>query len=435
MISSSKIPDNERRVAWRLSQLLVLGAFFVLVSSFWNTEESEQTLEVNPPIASESSTTTAAADEVNEPDDVRSFTFAASGEILVHEFVANAAYFDRLYSGEYLYHWRFKYMFDFVQEVLGSADLAICHLETPLNGLRDGIRDFDPGHSYYPNFNVPHEIADAISYAGYDGCSVASNHSLDVGVEGVENTLENLDRVGVQAVGMSTTPIETPGSFFNAGGISVAHLSVTDTLNNASLPTDPIWLVSHLDIDRIISDAQSTRTNGAEFVIVSVHWGEEYISELSTHQQQTIRALLDSEHIDLVIGHGTHVPQSIMIHNEKYAVAGLGNFLSNQPGDERRRCNECPPATQDGMILWLEIEENKEGKIIVAEASYYPTFVDRTNYEIVLVDFPNGEPFTRNALGSSFTPQANAETLSASAERTASVVEPLLTKATSLPSD
>ena len=42
MISSSKIPDNERRVAWRLSQLLVLGALFVLVSSFWNTEESEK---------------------------------------------------------------------------------------------------------------------------------------------------------------------------------------------------------------------------------------------------------------------------------------------------------------------------------------------------------------------------------------------------------
>ena len=87
------------------------------------------------------------------------------------------------------------------------------------------------------------------------------------------------------------------------------------------------------------------------------------------------------------------------------------------------------------MILWLEIEENEEGKIIVAEASYYPTFVDRTNYEIVLVDFPSEEPFTRNANGATFTPQANAETLLASAERTASVVEPLLTKATSLPSD
>ena len=133
-------------------------------------------------------------------------------------------------------------------------------------------------------------------------------------------------------------------------------------------------------------------------------------------------ALLDSEHIDLVIGHGTHVPQSVIVHNEKYAVAGLGNFLSNQPGDERRRCNECPPATQDGMILWLEIEENEEGKIVVVQASYYPTWVNRTNYEIVLLDFHESSDIS-------------SETLLVSAERTANVVEPLLKRATSLPGD
>ena len=135
-----------------------------------------------------------------------------------------------------------------------------------------------------------------------------------------------------------------------------------------------------------------------------------------------MEALLDSEHIDLIVGHGTHVPQSVIFHNQKYAVAGLGNFLSNQPGDERRRCSECPPATQDGMILWLKMEENEEGKIVVVQASYYPTWVDRTNYEIILLGFHESS-------------DNNSEMLLASAERTANIVEPLLTRATSLPSD
>ena len=422
MTSSSKIPDNERRVTWRLSQLLVLGAFFVLVSSFWNSEKSEQTAQVDPPVTSENSTTTAASDAINKPDDARSFTFAASGEILVHEFVADAA---RSSDGN---SWDFMYMFESVQQVLVSADLSICHLETPLSENNSSL-------SYYPNFEVPYELADAISSAGYDGCSVASNHSLDTGIGGISSTLGHLHGAGIQTAGMTIEDAEPEESLFEVNGITVAHFSVTDTLNGSSLPTNPPWLVSDLDIGRIILDAQNIRSSGAEFVIVSVHWGEEYISDLSDHQQETVTALLDSEHIDLIIGHGIHVPQSVLVHNEKYAVAGLGNFLSNQPGDERRRCSECPPATQDGMILWLEIEENEEGKIIVAEASYYPTLVDRTNYEIVLVDFPSEEPFTRNANGATFTPQANAETLLASAERTASVVEPLLTKATSLPSD
>ena len=409
MTTSSQIPNNERRVAWRLSQLLVLGAFFVLVSSFWNNEKSEQTLEADPPVVSESLTTTVALDELDAPDDVRSFTFAASGEILVHEFVADAARYSDSNS------WDFTYMFESVQQVLVSADLSICHLETPLSENNSSL-------SYYPNFEVPYELADAISSAGYDGCSVASNHSLDTGIDGISSTLGHLQDAGIQTAGMTIEDAEPEASIFEVNGITVAHFSVTDTLNGSSLPTDPPWLVSDLDIGRIILDAQSTRSSGAEFVIVSVHWGEEYISDLSDHQQETVTALLNSEHIDLVIGHGTHVPQSVLVHNEKYAVTGLGNFLSNQPGDERRRCNECPPATQDGMILWLEMQENEEGKIVVVQASYYPTWVDRSNYEIVLLDFHESSDI-------------NSETLLASAERTANVVEPLLTRATSLPSD
>ena len=408
MTSSSKIPDNERRVTWRLSQLLVLGAFFVLVSSFWNSEKSEQTVQVDPPVTSENSTTTAASDAINKPDDARSFTFAASGEILVHEFVADAA---RSSDGN---SWDFMYMFESVQQVLVSADLSICHLETPLSENNSSL-------SYYPNFEVPYELADAISSAGYDGCSVASNHSLDTGIDGISSTLGHLQDAGIQTAGMRDEDRHS-SSLFEVNGITVTHLSVTDTLNGSSLPTRPPWLVSDLDIGRIILDAQGMRSSGAEFVIVSVHWGEEYISDLSDHQQETVKALLDSEHIDLVIGHGTHVPQSVIVHNEKYAVAGLGNFLSNQPGDERRRCNECPPATQDGMILWLEMEENEEGKIVVVQASYYPTWVDRTNYEIVLLDFHESSDIS-------------SETLLVSAERTANVVEPLLKRATSLPGD
>lgn len=408
MTSSSKIPDNERRVTWRLSQLLVLGAFFVLVSSFWNSEKSEQTAQVDPSVTSENSTTTAASDAINKPDDARSFTFAASGEILVHEFVADAA---RSSDGN---SWDFMYMFESVQQVLVSADLSICHLETPLSENNSSL-------SYYPNFEVPYELADAISSAGYDGCSVASNHSLDTGIDGISSTLGHLQDAGIQTAGMRDEDRHS-SSLFEVNGITVTHLSVTDTLNGSSLPTRPPWLVSDLDIGRIILDAQGMRSSGAEFVIVSVHWGEEYISDLSDHQQETVKALLDSEYIDLVIGHGTHVPQSVIVHNEKYAVAGLGNFLSNQPGDERRRCSECPPATQDGMILWLEMEENEEGKIVVVQASYYPTWVDRTNYEIVLLDFHESSDIS-------------SETLLVSAERTANVVEPLLKRATSLPGD
>ncbi len=407
MNSNSPIPINERRAVWGISQLIILGAILVLVLSFRNSGEEIENQATEITSSVETDELPPADTTLSEENSVRSFTLAASGEILVHEFVADAA---RSSDGT---SWNFEYMFDSVKQVFESADLSLCHLETPLSNDNSEL-------SYYPNFEVPYQLADAISSAQYDGCSVASNHSLDAGTIGVTNTLNQLNRVGVQATGMSLSAEETSASFFEAEGISIAHLSVTDVLNNADLPTDPVWLIADLDIKRIVSDAEQARLEGADFIVVSIHWGEEYISTLSTHQEETVIELLDSEYIDLVLGHGTHVPQTVIFHNQKYGIAGLGNFLSNQPGDERRRCNQCPPATQDGMIVWLEIEENENGRFFVVEASYYPTWVDRSTYEIIL-------------LGLSDTSELDSETLSASANRTAEVVEPILSRSNSLP--
>ncbi len=407
MNSNSPIPINERRAVWGISQLIILGAILVLVLSFRNSGEEIENQATEITSSVETDELPPADTTLSEENSVRSFTLAASGEILVHEFVADAA---RSSDGT---SWNFEYMFDSVKQVFESADLSLCHLETPLSNDNSEL-------SYYPNFEVPYQLADAISSAQYDGCSVASNHSLDAGTIGVTNTLNQLNRVGVQATGMSLSAEETSASFFEAEGISIAHLSVTDVLNNAELPTDPVWLIADLDIKRIVSDAEQARLEGADFIVVSIHWGEEYISTLSTHQEETVIELLDSEYIDLVLGHGTHVPQTVIFHNQKYGIAGLGNFLSNQPGDERRRCNQCPPATQDGMIVWLEIEENENGRFFVVEASYYPTWVDRSTYEIIL-------------LGLSDTSELDSETLSASANRTAEVVEPILSRLNSLP--
>ncbi len=407
MNSNSPIPINERRAVWGISQLIILGAILVLVLSFRNSGEEIENQATEITSSVETDELPPADTTLSEENSVRSFTLAASGEILVHEFVADAA---RSSDGT---SWNFEYMFDSVKQVFESADLSLCHLETPLSNDNSEL-------SYYPNFEVPYQLADAISSAQYDGCSVASNHSLDAGTIGVTNTLNQLNRVGVQATGMSLSAEETSASFFEAEGISIAHLSVTDVFNNADLPTDPVWLIADLDIKRIVSDAEQARLEGADFIVVSIHWGEEYISTLSTHQEETVIELLDSEYIDLVLGHGTHVPQTVIFHNQKYGIAGLGNFLSNQPGDERRRCNQCPPATQDGMIVWLEIEENENGRFFVVEASYYPTWVDRSTYEIIL-------------LGLSDTSELDSETLSASANRTAEVVEPILSRSNSLP--
>ena len=128
--------------------------------------------------------------------------------------------------------------------------------------------------------------------------------------------------------------------------------------------------------------------------------------------------LLDSPDVDLLVGHHAHVPQPVVERDGEYAAVGLGNFLSNQPGDERRPCSECPAATQDGLIAWFAVADLPDGTVGVVDAGYVPTWVHRSStYEIVPIgiDEPEG---------------VDPATLAESARRTAEVVEPTLRRLT-----
>ena len=116
--------------------------------------------------------------------------------------------------------------------------------------------------------------------------------------------------------------------------------------------------------------------------------------------------MLASPDIDLILGHHAHVVQPVTQIGGEFLVYGLGNFLSNQSPES---CDECPVATQDGVIVHLTVtEDTASGQWRVSEISHTPTWVDRSTYEIVDV-----------LRGSGRDPAVLAE----SAQRTASALE------------
>ena len=88
-------------------------------------------------------------------------------------------------------------MFDTVRPLIEGADLALCHLETPL--ARPG-RDVLTGDV----FNAPHELAVAIQGAGYDGCSTGVQPAFDMGADGVAATLDEFD---FRSIGHASTAL------------------------------------------------------------------------------------------------------------------------------------------------------------------------------------------------------------------------------------
>lgn len=319
--------------------------------------------------------------EPPRPPEPRSFTLAVSGDILPHTPVQQRAREHGATSGV---EYDFRPMFAELKPVLEQADLALCHLETPLSPDNQNLSGF-------PQFNAPRELADAIADAGYDGCSTASNHSIDKGRDGVVATLGVLDAAGVRSAGTARSPEEADAvEVYEVADVPVAHLSYTYGLNGRPLPEDAPWLVNLIDAERILADAERARQEGAEFVVVSLHWGVEYQSTPSEDQRILADQLTASPDIDLIVGHHAHVVQPIERVADKVVVFGLGNLLSNQSAS----C--CATATQDGMVAHVTVTEEVDGQdpgpLQVEEVSYTPTWVERPSYRVLAVQVPLADP-------------------------------------------
>ncbi|NNC79727.1 MAG: CapA family protein [Acidimicrobiales bacterium] len=319
-------------------------------------------------------TTTTAAPTTTTPPPLRTATLAFTGDTLAHRGVVRQA---KAYAADSELDYDFAPMYRLVEPYLSAADVAICHLETPLSIDNRNL-------SGYPVFNVPHELADGLAAAGYDGCSTASNHSLDRRPSGVFDTIDVLEGAGLQQTGMFRSAEErAEPTIYDAAGIAVAHLSYSYGFNGFTEPGDKPWLVNEIDIDQITADAAAARASGAEYVVVSLHWGIEYRIAPSSEQLEVGPAVLEIDDVDVIIGHHAHVVQPVGKVDDKFVVYGLGNFLSNQSA------NCCVAASQDGVIVQVHIQERR-----AAEAtdpgfrtwlSYVPTWVDRDDFTIVPV--------------------------------------------------
>ena len=271
--------------------------------------------------------------------DPNAFTLVATGDLLIHKPVANRALADG--GGR---HYDFRTMLAKVKPLIAGADLAICHIETPLSSDDKNI-------SGYPVFNTPHELADAVAWAGYDGCSTASNHSVDRGVAGVRDTLGALDAWHLQHAGTARSAAEAQKvELHRVKGAVVAHLSYTYGTNGIPVPSGAPWSINLISVPKILADAKRAKDGGATFVVVSLHWGQEYQSAPTPTQLAQARQLLRSPYVDLILGDHVHVQQPVQRIGDKYVVYGMGNLLSNQSPAAGLK-----PQTQDGGVVSVHV--------------------------------------------------------------------------------
>jgi poly-gamma-glutamate synthesis protein (capsule biosynthesis protein) len=281
----------------------------------------------------------------------------ASGDFLTHSQVYN-----RARANGHGRRYDFKPMLRVIKPVIAGADLALCHLETPLwFGAPAG----------YPTFRTPPALANAIKGAGFDVCSTASNHTLDIGQRGVNTTIKVLNRVGLQHTGSYRTKAASRHTtFLSAKGVRVAFLAYTTLTNGQRIPHP--WTLNMAKTSKIIHDARIARRRGADAVVVNLHWGTEYQHTPSALQRSLASKLTRSKYITAVVGQHVHVVQPIRWIHGKPVVYGEGNLLS---GQTRR-------GTPDGMIVFVDLRAFTTG-VRAVRVRYLPTFVKHPSYTVV----------------------------------------------------
>ena len=295
------------------------------------------------------------------------FTIEASGDLLIHSLVWERAL---ALGGD---NYNFAPLFEEIRPYVAGADLALCHVETPMSPA--------PPASY-PIFNTPPELARGIKATGWDACDTASNHSLDQAQTGIDETGKALDRSGIEHTGsFGSAAAQREPLIVDVRGVRVALLAYTTDTNGIPLPNP--WSVNIASRGRVLADARRARRMGAEAVIVNLHWGgeivPEYQPEPSSGQLAMVRALTGSRLVTAIVGQGPHAVQPIERVNGKFVVFSEGNLISNQSP-----LAGLPASSQDGLIALLDCVA-KSGEVRVRRVRYVPVFVNHPDYRVLPV--------------------------------------------------
>ncbi|MDK0640938.1 CapA family protein [Clostridium perfringens] len=342
----------------------------------------------------------------------RKVNISAVGDIILHDEQIWSAYNEENKAYDFMNN--FKYVKNFIEK----SDIAYGTIEGTYAGE-------EIGYSGYPNYNGPDSMIDALKDTGFDIINVATDHSLDKGVEGASKTGEKIDK-DMTSIGNKKYIIKKVKGI-EIGFTSYTYESKEGELNGHKIPEDMnLNTFSYNKLDNGLEEmkalVEEMKNEGAEFIVFGMHWGVEYKTEPSKYQVKIAEAL-NEYGVDLILGSNPHVVQPIEEiegenGNKTLVAYSLGNFISNQRletmGDRR---------TADGIILNLTLDKSRKG-VKIEKWDYTPTWVYKIPRENKKSDYyilPVEE--TLNSEEGKKLDQETLNQLNKSLEATKSIVE------------
>ena len=342
-----------------VSSIVFLTAVVVLANTY--SKRNEENIYLNNGI-----------DETGENEEIKYIDIVSLGNLIIHQSQINGAKNENGYD--------FSPSFQYIKEMVSEADISLGILEGALAGGEP---------TGYPIFNSPDEVIDSLRDTGIDVVNYANNHIYDYDDEGLQRTIEITKEKGLDVLGVKSTEEEKSYLVKEVDGVKIGFLAYVfetsminghKTINSNILSTYSENLINTFNYNdlesfykKIENEISAMKSEGVEFIITSMHWGEEYNTYIEATQNE-IAKKLNELGVDIILGGHPHVIQPYeIICNESghstFVIYSQGNSLSNQSEQEIGVAE-----SEDGIMIKFTLEK-KDGNVSLKEYKIIPTWV------------------------------------------------------------
>lgn len=278
---------------------------------------------------------------------------SAVGDILCENSILEDAY------DKDTQNYDFTSMFKNMSTFFADSDITVGTMETNYT---------DDKYSGYGQRNSPTSFAEALKNIGIDLVSISTNHSLDYGIEGLQETKRALEGIGYDVVGDNLG--ESRVKIKTIKNTKIAFLSYTYGFENQNNKTkDELDSANMYNSEIAKQDLEYAKEN-ADYSIIIMHWGDAYSTKPNKEQQNIAKFLIENG-ADMILGnHASAVQKMEIMQNaeEKNVLVAysLGNYISGETMD----------ISKIELVLNIELRKSGEtGEVVLSKVDYTPIYV------------------------------------------------------------
>lgn len=305
----------------------------------------------------------------------------STGDVLIHKLLLEASADGSGYS--------FDKHFRAVKDEISSADLAVANLEVTLG---------EGNYQCYPTFKSPDSVVDALKNAGFDFLVSANNHCYDTAFDGLKRTATVVREKGLGQTGTKANLDQKEYEIVDVNGIKIGIINYAEettcaagrkALNGILMAAEANDYVNSFNaarMDEFYKDIEANlaamKKEGAEAIMLYIHWGVEYALTQNTNQSTVAQKMCDMG-VDVIIGGHPHVIQPAEVltstkdpNHKTFCIYSVGNLLSNQ----RREFmgSACTTGhTEDAIFVYTTFTKYGDGRVELTAVDYSPLWINR----------------------------------------------------------